>query len=618
MQPITIDQTGVTNFILRAYRESQNDQYIRELYQNAIEGCASIIEFSPEWQAVERLGVWRLMIADNGAGMLPQQMEMYLSHFGKSGKSSGGLHDNFGIGSRSSTLPWNPDGVVILSYTEDYPSGAMVWLRYDSESGCYGMRELSDDGDTVVEPFDDSQGPSRIDWSMIAPDWVRNNTGTVVVLLGGNETLNTFWGKRGEDPVRNIRSYLNTRYWEIPENVAVYVSESRVGRSKLPLSRVECFARRDDSSRAFDTCAVKGARSFASLNPKDRGTVKLADGTEVHWFLKHTGSTSDTDGPRKGFVAALYKNELYSYSNKAQTMRAWGVPQKDLAERLTLVVEPVLATEGDGVFPSQARATLCMRRDGNSTELPWEQWREEFRDKLPEAIILEMSETEDPEESSDARLEEIDRLIRERYEAGTVAKLKADPDGDEQVEPNRGEGPQEPANPPKPRPPRPRHVNIGPPGNGVPALVVPGGGSALPKFEWEIAENLDEEAAKHGAVWCEPNAKYPSGLIQGNRDFPPLRLLIEAMQRQWQPAFAARIEKAVLDEIRVAMIARVAEFRSRLPQDFGWKSRVVRDALSDPVLFSFAMVGLISEQDVIKRQLTEMLGKPKKREIKAA
>ncbi len=49
---------------------------------DAAESGASRIEFGPECQAVEALGVYRLMIADDGQGMDPENIETSLNTFG--------------------------------------------------------------------------------------------------------------------------------------------------------------------------------------------------------------------------------------------------------------------------------------------------------------------------------------------------------------------------------------------------------------------------------------------------------------------------------------------------------------------------------------------------------
>ena len=71
--------SGVQHLVERAYRESGELQYLRELFVNAVEAEASRIEFGPEWRAVESEGVYRLMVADDGKGMSPEELLKFLN-----------------------------------------------------------------------------------------------------------------------------------------------------------------------------------------------------------------------------------------------------------------------------------------------------------------------------------------------------------------------------------------------------------------------------------------------------------------------------------------------------------------------------------------------------------
>ena len=83
---------GVQHLTERAYREGSELQYVRELFKNALEAGATRIEFGPEWRAVERDGVYRLMVADNGKGMGPDELLKFLNTFGGGGNARRPLH----------------------------------------------------------------------------------------------------------------------------------------------------------------------------------------------------------------------------------------------------------------------------------------------------------------------------------------------------------------------------------------------------------------------------------------------------------------------------------------------------------------------------------------------
>ena len=75
----------------------------------------------------------------------PGQIESYLNTFGGGGKPIGDAHENFGVGSKTSTLPWNRAGVVVVSWTPQDPEGSLVWLLRDPVSGEYGARKFEVD-----------------------------------------------------------------------------------------------------------------------------------------------------------------------------------------------------------------------------------------------------------------------------------------------------------------------------------------------------------------------------------------------------------------------------------------------------------------------------------------
>src|SRR5262245_50405561 len=130
--------SGTEHFIERTYREGGAYQWERETYVNANEAKASRVDYGIEWQAVEHLGVYRSLIADNGQGMADAELVEFFNTFGGGGKPIGGIHENFGVGAKTSLLPWNRYGLVVISWVDGEPS--MIWVQHDAESGEYGLR----------------------------------------------------------------------------------------------------------------------------------------------------------------------------------------------------------------------------------------------------------------------------------------------------------------------------------------------------------------------------------------------------------------------------------------------------------------------------------------------
>src|SRR5438552_18431158 len=106
---------GASNWVNRMFEACGNYQWAREFLKNSLEAGATRVEFGIEWQAVEKLGVYRRTVIDNGSGMDQGELLKFFSTLGEGGKKIGGIHDNFGVGAKIAALPWNPLGLVVIS-----------------------------------------------------------------------------------------------------------------------------------------------------------------------------------------------------------------------------------------------------------------------------------------------------------------------------------------------------------------------------------------------------------------------------------------------------------------------------------------------------------------------
>src|SRR5438874_13618214 len=141
--------TGASNFVNRMFEACGNYQWAREFLKNSLEAGATKVEFGIEWQAVEKHGTYRRTIADNGMGMTRDELLRFFSTLGEGAKRIGGVHDNFGVGAKVASLPWNPGGVVVISYRDGKPS--MIQIQLDPDSADYELVEFqSETGTTCV------------------------------------------------------------------------------------------------------------------------------------------------------------------------------------------------------------------------------------------------------------------------------------------------------------------------------------------------------------------------------------------------------------------------------------------------------------------------------------
>src|SRR5262249_10350145 len=132
--------TGASHFVNRMFEACGPYQWAREFLKNAVEAQATKIEFGIEWQAAKKLGVYRRTIMDNGVGMDAEELPNFFSILGASARKIGGIHDNFGVGAKVAALPWNPEGLVVISYKRGKAS--MIWIVLDEESGDYELMEF--------------------------------------------------------------------------------------------------------------------------------------------------------------------------------------------------------------------------------------------------------------------------------------------------------------------------------------------------------------------------------------------------------------------------------------------------------------------------------------------
>ena len=649
---------GVGNLLDREYRNSPAYQWARELARNGLEADATVIQFGPEWQGVEASGTYRLQYADNGHGMTKDELREYMVTLGKGGKVVGGPHDNYALGSRMTLLPWNPEGVVVISMVDG--QAHMVRMMFDPDAaggeGEYVLEEVAweEDGEkglaTVYPPFFDPD--LGFDWADTIPDVIKKaGHGTTFVLLGRGPSDDTIEG----DPERVERhrflgrKYFNTRLWDLPDGVTLRVYELPDKRDDWPMSAF-------DRKGQFRT--VRGAKSLIEYRKStgegfiaSSGTVHLAHDTKVHWWLR-TEPKVETGGlgATSAYVGVLYRGELYGQAytesedgddkSGANVYRQFGIGNDSVRRRVFLVIEPPEydeATGSPGVAPSTGRADLYWMGAGiSSRSVKPADWSAEFGEKLPQEILDAINaeyESRDHDDDREERLKRVMDRFAKRWRAprARVQEMSTDTTTTATA---LGTAPRTPIDSPsRPRKPRKKRVVVVRGRAGETIIGQPGIGDTpakktmvslgVPNCRWVTSEDINDPGMI--AAWQKSSATDPSGCIELDKEHPVIQSQIEYWQEQYPKAVANDMEKLVKDAYEEVAIAKVSHLHALTGTVFSEEQR--DEMLLNPALTT-SLLGLISEDALIaprtgklgtkRRKVEEANGPAGKDEVPAA
>jgi len=629
--------TGLHNIIDRIFRETGPYQWLRELFQNSCEAGATRILVGIEWQAVEAAGVYRRLFADDGKGMNSEELMRFFRTLGEGGKPVGGRHENFAVGSKVSLLLWNKYGMVVISYQTGQAS--MIWLKADPETGEYGIRRIRVvDPDTglessapVYEPFDDPE--SGCDWRTVAPEWLREcGHGTVVVLLGDEPNDDTVLGSpyQEESAIKGASKYLNSRYLEL-DHVDVVVEELNAqDKSKWPGSEEETrrTSTRDAGAHTVNRRHIRGARHFVHFPATDKGkvastgTIVLSDGTTItHVLWEGERPEVGDHAQRNGYIAVAYRNELYHLTSHHYSFRSFGIVQKDVRRNLTVIIEPLEATdEGAGVYPGGDRNRLLMRSDsGDGEEIPVQQWGAEWAENMPDDVREAIRRARGTSAGSIEDAAYKDRLAEKFGDKWKSVRIKISRTGDSHTDADSLQtGPSGPGG------------TEGGSGTGAGGGAGSGGNvdgkgkrqreygserprgirgrktrgdSDIPDYRWESAEEFEEGIM---ATWSPLDPQCPAGVVLLNQDHPVVIAELDAFKDDYGPVHAEdveRIVKAVYGEVAVSKVAHSEHLKALIPSD------VVEERLRSDYALTMSLLGLVAEENLVADRLQRSLGR---------
>lgn len=644
-----LEVEGVEHFVNRNYREGGPHQWVRETWRNAYEAGATRVEFGTEWQGVAN-GIWRRLISDNGCGMTPEELVAFFKMYGGSGKPIGGLHENFGVGAKSSLLPWNPLGVVVVSWHADYEDPSMIWIRRDPLGQTFGLRTFDTDtgGEIVVVPFEDDE--LGIDWATIKPDWIEDH-GTCIVLLGSEYDESTVLGDPSRDeggvPGLKIANYLNRRLWDVGEmdiQVDEYISDDT---SKWPRSNATTVR----GTKQLNRRGVFGARYYmeyaaakkAGGKVAARDTVLLDDGTAVDWYLwEGEGRSGIRYAAQNGFVAAAYTPptavhshrppiiELFDVTDHPARFRSFGISEAAVRRNTWLIVRPPLAEGSDfGVYMSSDRNRLLVQGGPRAGDpLPWDEWAVGFTDLMPPELVKAIADARSRSDETDIDSAVLERVAARFADRWRQIRFILDPKGKYKTTAQETAAASKPKKrvpkpKPKPTPPKPftprteggsADNTVGTAESGEQPARKSRGEVGLPDHKWM---RDDGETFERGmmAVWNPASPANPRGLVQLNLDHP---VMLEEF-RHWVAQYPPHLEEEVVKVVRAAYaqmaVATIAHGESLTPH-LERKDKLAE--LRSQEALTASLLGLVGANAIIGPLLGGQLGTKRKKATDAA
>jgi len=649
IKPI-VDRTGA---------ESSAYQFVREGFKNAEEAKATRVHIGFELGAT-RQGIYRFMMVDDGCSMNRHELPSFVNKFGGGGKPIGGPHENFGVGLKSSTLPWNHHGVLIVARKERETN--LIQLHLDPKADEYGLREWNTEDEAGNPALVDvlpiaSLGPTgweaAIDQDFepvrgtrvrdLLGAFISDQQGTIVILCGDTGQENTYLaegagGELGKGALSGIATFLSRRFHRIP--LAVSVVEPRTSNTQeWPTSPDDYHAtilsavtgkwktKLRNPIGVGDFLANGGERG--SKRPESKGSATFPDGTTAQWFLLPRGEKHDAKGAGGVYwsptIAVLYDGEVYAWgSSQAERFRQFGINRREVIERCSIVLEPPRNNGGPGVYPDSSRSRLLWT---GGRDLPWGEWARHFQSNMPLELELALQEAtanltrlESSEELSDAQRKRLNAVTRRIRSAWRRLWRSSDAPSSREVVRVRSIG------------------NVGPTTRDRPEGGGEGGGGggsgnrtsrsgneerfvedengeeretvrsprpdALPEIEWLPATEF--EVPHFIARWSEASYK-----IEGNRDCPIIRDSIDYWTSEHPGVAQEDIAPVVMKVYGLKLRTATAHIMTAHRRGH-ITAADLQQALS-PIAFTVASAGFIIEDAVMAGDIGALDGRQRKR-----
>ncbi|MDQ2911241.1 MAG: ATP-binding protein [Actinomycetota bacterium] len=570
-------------------------QWLRELKENAEEAGAERIHFGIEWQGAENLGVYRRYAADDGGGMDERELDEFMRTYGGGGKPIGAEHENFGIGAKVTLLPWNREGVIVISYKDGIAS--MIRLAYDADENEYGAYVWTvldgfggEEQAVVISP----EGFGIPEWGVVdfgaiwkqVPFWEDRSEppehGTLVLLIGNDPLEDTILGDPERPEERTVQfpaAYLNTRIWRVPEGMTITVdgpvSPERTKWPRQQPEEIELLGKSGITRRpvrgAYHYIQNVGGKVVASSETEGEEPRNIGSHVQIHWYLRETSGRPNPYGPRDGMIAVLYDDELYDISREPYRFRQFGIPWKEVQIDSFIVVEPPHSDgkEKHGVYPLGGRDALNLY---GGKPLPFGDWGMAFAQNLPDAIKQRLKEVRPSDDGMDRSWK--DRFAERYLERWRQLRFRLHGAGEKKINPAQrspqvlvdgdGDGsdiklPHRPRNTQSTLVSRPTTADKPTTGRSARKVEM---ASAIPDWIPAHAEDMDKPYLVAAFDATRENPDGSRGAVLLNVEHEAVKQFVTEFQSKYPPQVAEKVEIECLNVLGQSLVAKVVHAQS--------------------------------------------------------
>jgi hypothetical protein len=426
--PLTIANEGIRRSIEEGYAGGAPNQWALELWRNfhqAVGRAGGTLTHTPV-QRFDMLGVHRgalkRVVWNTGPHMTETELRSYMLTLGQGSGDTWSLDNPQGdrhAGARETLLPWNPAGVIVLSYHPRLlPHGAMVWLKKDAH-GNFGAAMLPSGAETALgDPEYDKVvalgvDPYGFDWMTLVDatasgrgvaGGIKRQGGVAFALLGQDTFVDDL------DGVDNSAYARSRGRVETPTALTNYLLDKVATTGSTTVSVVYPVGEytgnrllRVDSAggeHGYDSRNIYGLDGWTTKGlaggarraaiPARSGVVPLTlSGVEVgnvEWTMLDAdpGRTAFAPYQGLGHVAARYRDELMFRPNRGSAPKQlshWGIIIPEVANRVRLIVNLDQIGPGWHIIQDPARADI---RAADGSGIPWETFQDQFNDQMEE------------------------------------------------------------------------------------------------------------------------------------------------------------------------------------------------------------------------------------------